>query len=111
MRKEATRREFFREHQSSAAINRSERAQKLRRRPAERPEIVEPIVGADAKTLGQWVDIREIFAKIQNHALGLGAGSGGEEDNGVVFGPPRPSRFARRTARQLAEQRFPGRII
>ena len=103
MGKEAAGREFFGEYQSSAAIDRREGAQKLRRGPAERPEIIEAIVGADAKALGHRIDIGKIFAKIQNHALGLGAGSGGAEDHGVILRPRQLSRFARCAVRQLAE--------
>ena len=72
---EPARREFFRQHQGGAAVDDSERAQSLRRVPAEGAEVIKPIVGGDAKTCSERIDVQQIFAEVQNDALGRGAGA------------------------------------
>ena len=104
-------REFFRQHQRGAAVDHRERAQGLRRVPAERPEIVKPIVGGDAEAFGKRIDIQEIFAEVQNHALGRGAGARGEQDDGVIVRLSRVLRLAWRQAGKLGEQRAGLRLI
>jgi hypothetical protein len=111
MAEKPARGEFLGQHQSSAAIDWHERTQKLRRGPAERAEIIEPIVGADAEAFSDRIDVGEKFAKVQNHAFRLGAGPGREQDHGVVVRPRGGFRLGGRAAREFAEQRVGARRV
>ena len=97
--------EFFRQNQRGAAIE-TQPAQGLRRIPAERAEIVKPVICRDAPAGGERIDIEQKFAKIQHHALGLRAGARREQDDGVVIGLRRLRRIARRATRQFGKQRI-----
>ena len=81
---EAARREFLRHDQGGAAIKGHQRAQELRRGPVERAEVIDAIIGGDAETAGGWLDVAEILAIVQHHALWMRAGARGEQDHGVV---------------------------
>ena len=95
--------EFLRHHQRGAAVERHQRAEKLRRGPVEGTEIVDPVVRGDAEALGGGIDIGKVLAEIQHHALGPRARAGGEQDDGVVVRLPR--RSARRSARSARPHR------
>ena len=109
---EAAGREFLRHHQRGAAVHRHQRAEKLRGRPVERAEIVDAVVGADAEALGGRIDVAQVLAEIEHHALRLRAGAGGEQDDRIVVRPGVGrcvARFAaarprRRTCRRAARR-------
>jgi len=101
----------FRQDQRGAAVKHRECAQDLRRIPAEGAEVVEPVVRGDAEPFRQRADVEKKLAVIENDALGGGAGSRGEEDNGVIVGPRRILRFSRCAACQLVKQRSQVRAV
>src|SRR5581483_7489261 len=103
--KETACRKFFRQDERRAAIDDRERAKSLRRVPAERAEIVQPVVRRDAKPFGQRIDVQQIFAEVEDDAFRLGAGARGEQDDGVVARLRDERRFLGLTASKLAEQR------
>ena len=84
---ETAGRELLRHHQRGAAVDRNERAQKLRRGPVERAEVIDPVVGRDAESIGGRIDIRQMLAIGQHDALRSRTGAGREQDHRVVIGP------------------------
>ena len=111
MLEEAAGRELRRHDQGGAAIDRHQRAQKLRRRPVEGTEIVDPVVRGDSEALGGGVDIRQVLAIVQHHALGPRARARGEEDHRVVVRPGCRLRAARLVARDFGKERAGFRLV
>ena len=81
---EAGRGELLRHHQSGAAAKRRQHAEELRGRPVEGAEIVNAVGAGDAEAFGHRLDVAELLAIAEHHALRAVAGPGGEEDDAVV---------------------------
>src|SRR5579872_4796529 len=105
MLEEAAGGKFFRKHQRGAAMKHRKSAQGLRRIPAERAKVVEPVICRDAETFGQRADIQKKLAIVEDDAFRRGAGSRRKQNDRVVIGAGGNLRFSRRTARQLVKQR------
>ena len=74
--------------------------------PVEGAEIVDAVVGRHAEAVGHRLDIAELLAIAQHHALGAVAGARGEDNDGVVArGRRRQMASPRRTAADRGEER------
>src|SRR5262245_32512827 len=104
MREEAAGGEFLRHHQSSSAVDWHQRAQELRRGPVERPEVIQTIVGSDAKASGRRIDVEKMLAIAEHNAFRLRTGAGSEQDHGVVVRPGVGARVGKGAAGGLAEE-------
>src|SRR5262245_26539138 len=104
MREEAAGGEFLRHHQSSSAVDWHQRAQELRRGPVERPEVIQTIVGSDAKASGRRIDVEKMLAIAEHNAFRLRTGAGSEQDHGVVVRPGVGTRVGRGAAGGLAKE-------